>query len=103
MIVVVYGSGFSCLLIKSFRILLTAAALAVFTINAREKQGVVKQSISVQRVFASCGTPEASAELAVNNVRTIIYSGSDMWWATCGRPDDWRCRARTLPRRGARI
>jgi len=31
-------------------------------------------------VMASCAAPKASKELWVNNVRTIVYSGGDMWW-----------------------
>lgn len=44
---------------------------------------------SVARVTAGCETPSSNTrmELAVNNVRTIIYSGSDMWWdLTRGTP-----------------
>jgi hypothetical protein len=33
-----------------------------------------------QRVMAGCAPPRAAQELWFNNVRTIIYSGGDMWW-----------------------
>ncbi len=33
-----------------------------------------------QKVMANCSAPRASRELWYNNVRTIIYSGGDMWW-----------------------
>src|SRR5687767_7773818 len=32
------------------------------------------------RVMAGCAVPKASREFWFNNVRTIIYSGGDMWW-----------------------
>lgn len=31
-------------------------------------------------LMAGCATPSASAVLEVNNVRTLIHSGGDMWW-----------------------
>lgn len=37
-----------------------------------------------QKVMANCAAPKASKELWVNNVRTIIYSGGDMWWDLFG-------------------
>ncbi|MDI1356549.1 MAG: hypothetical protein PSX36_16645 [bacterium] len=33
-----------------------------------------------QRVLANCAAPGASSEIWTNNVRTIIFSGGDMWW-----------------------
>jgi hypothetical protein len=32
------------------------------------------------RVMANCAAPNASQELKLNNVRTILFSGGDMWW-----------------------
>jgi hypothetical protein len=32
------------------------------------------------RVLANCAAPGASSEIWINNVRTIIFSGGDMWW-----------------------
>lgn len=32
------------------------------------------------RVMANCVAPDASRELWWNNVRTILFSGGDMWW-----------------------
>lgn len=32
------------------------------------------------KVLANCSAPNASSELWINNVRTIIFSGGDMWW-----------------------
>lgn len=70
-------------------ILVFVTALSAITMVAREKQGVVKRTTNSQRVMAGCSAPQASAELTVNNVRTIIFSGSDMWWDLFGSTDAW--------------
>lgn len=36
------------------------------------------------KVMADCPAPSASRELWVNNVRTIIFNGGDMWWDLFG-------------------
>ena len=81
------------------QLLIAATTLSVISVSAREKIGVVKKISSVQKVAAACAAPQKAAELAVNNVRTIIYSGSDMWWDLFGssqgpryavpKVDDW--------------
>lgn len=70
-------------------LLIAATTLSVFSATAREKQGQVYKSSSAQKVAAGCSAPQSSAELAVNNVRTIIYSGSDMWWDLFGSGNAW--------------
>lgn len=65
-------------------LLLAAATLSVLCVNAKEKEGSVFRTSEVSKVMAGCSAPQSSAELAVNNVRTIIYSGSDMWWDLFG-------------------
>ena len=65
-------------------LLLAAATLSVLTITSKEKQGTFQISSNVQKVASGCSAPQAAAELAVNNVRTIIFSGSDMWWDLFG-------------------
>lgn len=72
-------------------ILILATALSVFSANAKEKQGVFKkaETTNSQKVMAVCTTPQASAELTVNNVRAIIFSGSDMWWDLFGSSNAW--------------
>lgn len=65
-------------------LLIVATALSAFSVNARQKEGNVFRTSEVSRVMAGCSAPQSSAELAVNNVRTIIYSGSDMWWDLFG-------------------
>lgn len=47
-------------------------------------QRLAQQSTLGQKVMANCAAPKASKELWVNNVRTIIYSGGDMWWDLFG-------------------
>lgn len=65
-------------------ILLAAATLSVVSVSAREIQGTVFKNANVHKVASGCAAPQAAAELAVNNVRTIIFSGSDMWWDLFG-------------------
>lgn len=65
-------------------VLIAAAALSVLAGNAREKQGMVFKAANTQKVMAACNPAQTAAELSVNNVRTIIYSGSDMWWDLFG-------------------
>lgn len=65
-------------------LLLVATTLSVFVANAKENQGYVKKVSSVQKVASACDRPQTSAELSVNNVRTLIFSGSDMWWDLFG-------------------
>lgn len=68
--------------------LLVASAL-VSTTYAREIQGITKKMSITQKVLAGCNTPQSSAELTINNVRTIIFSGSDMWWDLFGSSNAW--------------
>lgn len=65
-------------------VLIAAVALSAFTTNAREKQGLVFKNSSTHKVMDACNAAQSAAELSVNNVRTIIYSGSDMWWDLFG-------------------
>ncbi|MES2763342.1 MAG: hypothetical protein V4677_14105 [Bacteroidota bacterium] len=65
-------------------LLITAVALSALSGNAREKYGNVFRNEAPQKVMAGCSPAQASAELSINNVRTIIYSGSDMWWDLFG-------------------
>ena len=65
-------------------LLIAAATLSVLTVSAREKQGSFLKTSNVHKVASGCTSPQSAAELAVNNVRTIIFSGSDMWWDLFG-------------------
>jgi hypothetical protein len=59
---------------------MAVTTLSVLTVCGREKLGMGNKSSSVQKVTAGCAAAQSAAELAVNNVRTIVFSGSDMWW-----------------------
>ncbi|HQQ93341.1 MAG TPA: hypothetical protein PLQ93_02205 [Bacteroidia bacterium] len=67
-------------------VILTLAALISTPFMSREKAASEKRSgnsfssMASGKVMASCAAPKASKELWVNNVRTIVYSGGDMWW-----------------------
>jgi hypothetical protein len=65
-------------------LLIAAVTLSAMSVNAKEKYGNVFRSAAPERVMSGCSPAQAAAELAVNNVRTIIYSGSDMWWDLFG-------------------
>lgn len=70
-------------------LIIAAITLSVVSGNAREKYGSVFKTAAPERVMAGCSPAQSSAELAVNNVRTIIYSGSDMWWDLFGGGNAW--------------
>lgn len=62
--------------------LILIAALGSLTTYAREKAASERPASGSygHRVLANCAAPKASKEMWLNNVRTIIYSGGDMWW-----------------------
>jgi hypothetical protein len=67
------------------KIIILLAALTVSNLVARDKNAEGRPAGSssgsaAQKVMAACAAPNASRELAINNVRTIIFSGGDMWW-----------------------
>lgn len=65
-------------------LLIAALTLSAMAGQAKEKYGNVFKTGSTERVLAGCSPAQSSAELSVNNVRTIIFSGSDMWWDLFG-------------------
>ena len=65
-------------------LLIAGIALSALSANAREKYGIAARTAAPEKVLAGCSPAQASAELAVNNVRTLIFSGSDMWWDLFG-------------------
>ena len=73
----------------SKHILVAAVTLTALSGTAREKYGNVFKSAAPEKVMAGCSPAQSSAELSVNNVRTIIYSGSDMWWDLFGGGNAW--------------
>ncbi|MBL7910059.1 MAG: hypothetical protein JNJ41_03245 [Bacteroidia bacterium] len=65
------------------KIIILLSVLCSISIYGREKAASQRQTSVTnlgQKVMAECTAPKAAAELWVNNVRTIIYSGGDMWW-----------------------
>ena len=67
------------------KIIILLTALTVSNLVARDKNAEGRPAGSTsggagQKVMANCAAPNASRELAINNVRTIIFSGGDMWW-----------------------
>jgi hypothetical protein len=64
------------------KIIITIASFAALSTFGREKVTEDKGGSAGlgNRVMAGCAPPKASKELWFNNVRTIIYSGGDMWW-----------------------
>lgn len=70
--------------------LLGALAISVLSANAREKYGNGSfKTEAPEKVMAGCSPAQSSAELAVNNVRTIVFAGSDMWWDLFGTQNAW--------------
>ena len=70
-------------------LLIAAVTLSALTANAKEKYGNVFRSAAPEKVMAGCSPAQAASELIVNNVRTIIYSGSDLWWDLFGGGSAW--------------
>lgn len=69
-------------------LLIIAGSISVLSVTAREKHGLVfKNANNTHKVMAACAAPQGAAELSLNNVRTIIFSGSDMWWDLFGGGD----------------
>lgn len=48
--------------------------------------GVQRRAVEGFRVSSDCLPPSASKQLDINNVRTIVYNGGDMWWDLVGNP-----------------
>ncbi len=66
------------------KLIILLGALSSMTMLGRENPASDKNNHLGGRVMAGCTQPRASKELWVNNVRTIIYSGGDMWWDLFG-------------------
>ena len=69
----------------------TVSALAVFGkekagVEANRNAGTAQGSSAglAGKALSNCSAPRASRELWVNNVRTIIFNGGDMWWDLFG-------------------
>ena len=64
------------------KVIILLVSFTSISLLAREKApGEETSSLKInQRVLANCAAPKASKEFWVNNVRTIIFTGGDMWW-----------------------
>lgn len=66
------------------KIIIILSVLCSISIYGREKAASERVSSGAnhfgQKIMADCAAPKAARELWINNVRTIIYSGGDMWW-----------------------
>jgi hypothetical protein len=49
-------------------------------VNDPKSTSTTGQTVEEKSTSAGCLPPSTSAELNVNNVRTLIHSGGDMWW-----------------------
>ena len=65
-------------------------ALLLFTgiSYTKEPEGVEprKRTRTALRTAEDCLPPTASAQLDINNVRTLLHNGGDMWWDLVGNP-----------------
>lgn len=69
------------------KVIILLSILASFGMSGRDKPRSESSSPSENlggKVMAACTAPRGSRELWVNNVRTIVYSGGDMWWDLFG-------------------
>src|SRR5688572_17871876 len=76
------------------QILTAIILIAYVSTSAREKQGnevnADAQKLSGSaKVMAACKGAKESRELWINNVRTIIFTGGDMWWDLFGAGDSY--------------
>lgn len=64
-----------------YRLILVLLGFSVLApINAREVQGLTKSSNQVKATAAGCAQATSFRFLDINNVRTRINTGGDMWW-----------------------
>jgi hypothetical protein len=69
------------------KLVILISCLSALSAFSREKAGTAKAPASqglAGKALGTCATPKASKELWVNNVRTIIFNGGDMWWDLFG-------------------
>jgi len=65
---------------KAIIILAALSGTALFGREKVQPEKPAGPSGGGHKVMANCAAPNASQELRLNNVRTIIFSGGDMWW-----------------------
>lgn len=67
------------------KIIIILTVLTSTAVFGREKAHTTEKPVGSSsghgnRVMANCTAPNASKELWLNNIRTILFSGGDMWW-----------------------
>ncbi|MFI5205621.1 MAG: hypothetical protein ACHQVK_01655, partial [Candidatus Paceibacterales bacterium] len=68
------------------KLIVLLSAFSALPFLAKEKQAGEKNvgnhdaQVLSGRVSAACAAPKLSHEISYNNVRTIIWTGGDMWW-----------------------
>ncbi|MDQ3048247.1 MAG: T9SS type A sorting domain-containing protein [Bacteroidota bacterium] len=71
---------------KKNRIHLIISAALAFSLNAGAKEnvgngaGIAPLTNTLKSVMAGCNPATAKSDLDINNVRTTILAGGDMWW-----------------------
>ena len=74
---------------KNLQKILLIAVLSFFAADLSAdvwKGAVENKNTSQNRSTARCDPGRASTQLAINNVRTLIHTGGDMWWDLQGAP-----------------
>lgn len=67
------------------KILILAVLIAISNIMLADKwKGEPRPPHKIDRAVAGCEPAKASTEIAINNVRTLIHTGGDMWWDIFG-------------------
>ena len=63
-------------------VLVVLASISSLTLLAKENVGTYRFKLSKQfgKVAADCTPSQAMTDLNINNVRTTIMGGGDMWW-----------------------
>jgi hypothetical protein len=61
-------------------IILITLLLTSFILVARENPGKGKSGKASAKIAANCTPSTSTAELNINNVRTTVLGGGDLWW-----------------------
>src|ERR1051325_1019438 len=59
---------------------LVLAIFVAFSTSAHENVGSGKTAIAYKEYAANCNPASAQIDLDINNVRTTLLNGGDMWW-----------------------
>jgi hypothetical protein len=74
-------------LIIGTSILMICLLLGITTANARQYMGAgsgPKPKSTTMKVAAGCDPPRSQIDMDINNVRTKLFNGGDMWWDLFG-------------------